>query len=95
MPASVGCESRGRKPGTGLRISEACGLRVGEVEFLRKVIPVRQQRRPGGDLGRLKTGSSQRDISAVDAVHVEKHGLQVQGVGIRRIGADQIRVDTA
>lgn len=54
--------------GTGLRISEACGLRVQDVDFLRRTIHVRQQRRPGGDFGQLKTGSSRRDVPADDAV---------------------------
>ena len=54
--------------GLGLRISEACGLRVQDVDFLRRTVRVRQQRRPGGDMGRLKTGSSSRDIPADDAV---------------------------
>lgn len=54
--------------GTGLRISEACGLRVADVDFLRKIIHVRQQRRPGGDMGQLKTDSSSRDIPVDDVV---------------------------
>jgi integrase len=54
--------------GLGLRISEACGLRVEDVDFLRRTVHVRQQRRPGGDMGRLKTGSSARDIPADDSV---------------------------
>jgi integrase len=54
--------------GLGLRISEACGLLVTDVDFLRKVVHVRQQRRPGGELGRLKTDSSGRDIPADDMV---------------------------
>lgn len=33
--------------GLGLRISEACGLRVVDVDFLRNPVHVRQQRRPG------------------------------------------------
>lgn len=54
--------------GLGLRISEACGLLVSDIDFLRKTVRVRQQRRPGGDLGDLKTGSSSRDIPADDVV---------------------------
>ena len=54
--------------GLGLRISEACGLRVEDVDFLRRTVRVRQQRRPGGDMGRLKTGSSARDIPADDTI---------------------------
>ena len=54
--------------GLGLRVSEACGLRVEDVDFLRRTVRVRQQRRPGGDMGTLKTTSSQRDIPADDAV---------------------------
>ncbi len=54
--------------GLGLRIGEACGLRTEDVDFLRRTVRVRQQRRPGGDLGQLKTGSSRRDIPADDMV---------------------------
>ena len=54
--------------GLGLRVSEACGLRVGDVDFLRRVVRVRAQRRPGGELGALKTPTSSRDIPAPDAV---------------------------
>jgi integrase len=54
--------------GLGLRISEACGLLVTDIDFLRKTVHVRQQRRPGGELGRLKTASSGRDIPADDVV---------------------------
>lgn len=54
--------------GLGLRISEACGLRVDDVDFLRRTVHVRQQRRPGGQMGQLKTDSSARDIPADDTV---------------------------
>jgi integrase len=54
--------------GMGLRISEACGLRVEDVDFLRRTIHVCQQRRPGGGMGQLKTNSSARDIPADDTV---------------------------
>lgn len=54
--------------GLGLRISEACGLRVEDIDFLRRTVRVRQQRRPDGQLGQLKTGSSARDIPADDSV---------------------------
>jgi integrase len=54
--------------GLGLRISEACGLLVSDVDFLRKTVHVRRQRRPRGDLGKLKTESSGRDIPADDMV---------------------------
>lgn len=54
--------------GLGLRISEACGLRVEDIDFLRRTVRVRQQRRASGDMGRLKTGSSARDIPADDTV---------------------------
>lgn len=54
--------------GLGLRISEACGLRVIDVDFLRKIVHVRQQRRPAGTMGQLKTGASARDIPVDDAV---------------------------
>jgi integrase len=54
--------------GLGLRISEAYGLLVSDVDFLRKIVHVRRQRRPGGELGKLKTESSGRDIPADDMV---------------------------
>jgi integrase len=54
--------------GLGLRISEACGLRVQDVDFLHKFVRVRQQRRPSGTMGQLKTGSSSREIPADDTV---------------------------
>jgi integrase len=54
--------------GLGLRISEACGLRVGDVDLLRRTVRVRQQRRPNGQLGQLKAGSSACEIPADDAV---------------------------
>lgn len=61
--------------GLGLRISEACGLRASDVDFLGRVVHVRQQRRPGGTMGKLKTGFSARDTPAVDQV---LHALSVQ-----------------
>ena len=54
--------------GLGLRISEACGLLVSDVGFLRKTVRARRQRRPGGELGKLKTDSSGRDIPADEVV---------------------------
>jgi integrase len=54
--------------GLGLRISEAAGLLVTDIDFLRKSVQIRQQRRPGGDLGVLKTSFSARDIPADDQV---------------------------
>ena len=54
--------------GTGLRIGEACGLRVDSVDFLRRTVRIRQQWRPSGQLGRLKNGPSSRDIPADDVV---------------------------
>src|SRR3954452_15177050 len=58
----------GGRPGRAeLRINEE-GLRVEDVDFLRRTVRIRQQRRPGGEMGRLKTGSSIRDILAEDTV---------------------------
>jgi integrase len=54
--------------GAGLRIGEACGLQVDDIDFSGAPLRIRQQRRPGGELGPLKTGSSRREISADDAV---------------------------
>jgi len=38
------------------------------VDFLRRTVRIRQQRGPGGEMERLKTGSSVRDIPADDTV---------------------------
>jgi integrase len=54
--------------GAGLRISEACGLQVEDIDFRRRTLCVRQQRRPSGEFGHLETGCSRRDIPADDAV---------------------------
>ena len=54
--------------GLGLRISEAAGLLVVDVDFLRRTVRVRQQLRASGKLGVLKTESSWRDIPASDVV---------------------------
>ena len=54
--------------GAGLRISEACGLQVEDIDFGRHTLCVRQQRRPSGEFGHLKTGCARRDIPADDAV---------------------------
>lgn len=51
--------------GAGSRISEPCGLRVDDIDFVRRTLHILQQRRPGGELGQLKTGPSRRDIVAV------------------------------
>jgi integrase len=53
--------------GAGLRISEACGLQVEDIDFRRRTLCVRQQRRLSGEFGHLETGCS-RDIPADDAV---------------------------
>jgi integrase len=65
--------------GLGLRVSEACGLRVADIDFLRRTVRVRHQRRPGGELGKLKTASSERDIPASDVV------LEALAEQIRRV----------
>jgi integrase len=54
--------------GARLRISEACGLQVEDIDFRRRTLFVRQQRRPSSEFGHLETGCSRRDIPADDAV---------------------------
>jgi len=54
--------------GAGPRISEARGLQVEDIDFRRRTLWIRQQRRPSGDFGHLKTGCSRRDIPPDDAV---------------------------
>lgn len=48
--------------GTGLRIGEVLGLRVTDVDMLRRELHVRQQRHPDDTLGDPKTTSSVRDV---------------------------------
>ena len=54
--------------GAGLLISEACGLQLEDIDFGRHTLCVRQQHRPSGEFGHLKTGRAGRDILADDAV---------------------------
>jgi integrase len=48
--------------GSGLRIGEALGLEVGDVDFLRRVVRVERQRRQDGTLGPTKTAKSTRAV---------------------------------
>jgi integrase len=48
--------------GSGLRIGELCGLRVADVDWLRRVVRVERQRLPGGELGPVKTATSARTV---------------------------------
>ncbi len=48
--------------GSGLRIGEALGLRVSDVDFLRRTVRVERQRLQSGDLGRTKTAKSVRTV---------------------------------
>jgi integrase len=43
-------------------------LLVSDIDFLRKTVHVRRQRRPGGELGRLKTDSFGREVPANEVV---------------------------
>lgn len=52
--------------GTGLRQAELLGLRVGRVEFLRRVIAVEEQVVSGRPTGTLKTPSSRRRVPLPD-----------------------------
>ena len=52
--------------GTGLRIGEVLGLRVDDVDLLRHVVHVRQQRHPDDTIGAPKTESSTRDVPIPD-----------------------------
>jgi integrase len=63
--------------GLGLRVREAGGLRIIDVDLLRSANRIRQQRRPGGDMGQPTTGSSGRDLPA-DATVLNALAAQVK-----------------
>jgi integrase len=48
--------------GSGLRIGEALGLEVADVDFLRRAVRVERQRRQDGTLGPTKTAKSTRTV---------------------------------
>jgi integrase len=48
--------------GSGLRIGEALGLRVSDVDFLRRAVKVERQRLPSGQIGPPKTPKSARTV---------------------------------
>lgn len=48
--------------GSGLRIGELLGLRVADVDFLRRTVRVERQRRPSGELTTPKTSTSMRTV---------------------------------
>lgn len=48
--------------GSGLRISEALGLRVSDVDFLRRAVTARRQRLRTGGTGPVKTEASKRTV---------------------------------
>lgn len=71
--------------GCGLRRGEALGLRVGDVDWLRGQVHVRQQLRPDGTTGAPKRGK-RRDVPLPEHValelsaHVERHGSGADGL---------------
>ena len=52
----------------GCASAKLCGRQVEDIDFGRHTLCVRQQRRPSGEFGHLKTGCARRDIPADDAV---------------------------
>ena len=48
--------------GSGLRIGEALGLNVSDVDFLRRTVKVQRQRFPNGRIGPVKTPKSARTV---------------------------------
>lgn len=67
--------------GSGLRIGEALGLEVGDVDFLRRTVRVERQRLQSGDIGPTKTPKSTRTVPlgqiVIDelAAHLAGHGV--------------------
>lgn len=67
--------------GSGLRIGEALGLEVGDVDFLRRTVRVERQRLQSGDIGPTKTPKSTRTVPlgqiVIDelAAHLAAHGV--------------------
>jgi integrase len=65
--------------GSGLRIGEALGLMVSDIDFLRRTVRVERQRMQDGNLGPTKTGKSVRTVPlgqvVVDelAAHLARH----------------------
>jgi integrase len=76
--------------GLGLRPGEVFGLRVGDVDFLRRSVRVQQQLDDYGKIGPLKTDASYRTVPLPDVVglvlsrHLEQHG----GSGLVFAGPD-------
>lgn len=69
--------------GSGLRIGEALGLEVGDVDFLRRTVSVERQRLQSGGLGPLKSPKSRRVVPlgqvTIDALaaHLAAHPSDV------------------
>lgn len=63
--------------GSGLRIGEALGLEVGDVDFLRRTISVERQRLQSGDIGPLKSRRSRR-VVPVGQVLIDELALHLR-----------------
>lgn len=73
----------------GLRAGEVCGLRVKDVDFMRRVIHVRVQTTPGkagGELVPLKSLTSRRDVPISEDLALELSGFLVG----RPVGQDDL-----
>lgn len=66
--------------GSGLRVGELLGLRVSDVDFLRRTVSVERQRLQSGELGPCKTPSSVRPVP-VGAVVLEPLAAHLAAFG--------------
>lgn len=83
--------------GTGLRVSELCGLRKGDVEFLQRRIQVRRQMGVDRTSGPLKTLASRRTVPLLQDVSMALAplcaGRADESIFLRPDGQPMTRVD--
>jgi integrase len=84
---------------SGLRIGEALGLEVADVDFLRRVVRVERQRRQDGTLGPTKTAKSARTVPLGQVVvdelarHLAAHPSEGVGSGLLAVKTDALFTD--
>ena len=77
--------------GAGLRISEACGLQVEEIDFLRRTLRVRQQRRPEAIAGH-ELDAIERTVGFSVSPHSLRHyfGASLISRGVSVVAVSQL-----